>query len=160
MLASSPFQPTKIDPPSRRLMRRPTPPGRTEPVAGFFVAGVRDEFVSDSSHRDFLEMLALGVGRSIAAARAREAERDQARAIAALDRAKTALFSNTSHELRTPLALILGPIDELLDDPNLVGSAREPLVVARRSAVRMLKLVTSMLDFSAIEAGQDARVQR
>jgi signal transduction histidine kinase len=56
--------------------------------------------------------------------------------------------------------LILGPSDELLDDPNMVGSAREPLVVARRSAVRMLKLVTSMLDFSAIEAGQDARVQR
>ena len=147
-------------PPVAQAYAAPARPGRTEPVAGFFVAGVRDEFVADASHRDFLEMLAFGVGRSVSAARAREAERDQARAVATLDRAKTALFSNTSHELRTPLALILGPLDELLDDPNLLASAREPLVVARRSAVRMLNLVTTMLDFSAIEAGQDARVLR
>jgi signal transduction histidine kinase len=126
----------------------------TEPVAGFFVAGVNDEFVSDSSHQSFLELITLGIGRSVGAARAREAEREHARSVAALDRAKTALFSNASHELRTPLALVLGPLDQLLDDASLPASAREPISVARRSAARMLKLVNALLDFSLIEAGE------
>lgn len=130
------------------------------PVEGFFVVGLSEGSTVDDSHRSFIEMVAQSLSRSVATARAREAERDQLRSIAALDRAKTALFSNTSHELRTPLALILGPLDELVDDPNLPGSAREPLAVARRSAARMLKLVTSMLDFSQIEAGQRAGLFR
>lgn len=129
-------------------------PGWAEPVAGFFVAGVGGHGTLDSSHRSFLETVALGISRSVAAARAREAERDHSLSIAAFDRAKTALFSNTSHELRTPLALVLGALDELRDDPDLLPSAGEPVAVAHRNASRMLKLVSSMLDFSRIEAGE------
>ena len=128
--------------------------GWMEPVVGFFVAGIGVQHTLDSAYRSFLETVALGIGRSIAAARAREAERDQAHSIAAFDRAKTALFSNTSHELRTPLALVLGTLDELLGDPSLPASTQEPVKVARRNAARMLKLVSSMLDFSALEAGE------
>jgi signal transduction histidine kinase/DNA-binding response OmpR family regulator len=127
--------------------------GLTDPVAGFFIAGVGAERASDPAHRTFLDLVATGIGRSIAAARSRERERERAQSAAALDAAKIALFSNTSHELRTPLTLILGPLDELLDDPDLPGSVRQPLTVARRNAARMLKLVTSMLNFSQIEAG-------
>jgi hypothetical protein len=141
-------------PKPRRALASTISRSSTEPVAGFFVAGVNDEFVFDSSHRSFLELITLGVGRSVGAARAREAEREQARSIAALERAKTALFSNASHELRTPLALILGPLDQLLDDASLPASAREPVGVARRSAARMLNLVNALLDFSLIEAGK------
>jgi signal transduction histidine kinase len=130
--------------------------GWMEPVVGFFVVGIGEQHTLDASYRSFLETVALGIGRSITAARAREAERDQAHSIAAFDRAKTALFSNTSHELRTPLALVLGTLDELLGDPGLPASTREPVTVARRNAARMLKLVSSMLDFSALEAGERA----
>jgi signal transduction histidine kinase len=128
--------------------------GSADPVAGFLVAGINNDFASDESCRHFIETIGIGLGRSVAAARARELERARTRSIAALDHAKTALFSNTSHELRTPLSLILGPLQQVLDDVSVPGSAREQVALARRSASRMLKMVNGLLDFSRIEAGE------
>ncbi len=73
--------------------------------------------------------------------------------LAELDRAKTLFFSNASHELRTPLTLILGPIEEARARPGgaLEG---ESLAVAHRNAVRLLKLVNALLDFTRLEAGR------
>src|SRR5690606_32860290 len=89
-------------------------------------------------------------------ARALEAERARAETLAELDRAKTAFFSNVSHEFRTPLTLMLGPLEDLLagaTDP-LTPSQRGTLEVTHRNALRLLKLVNSLLDFSRIEAGR------
>ena len=69
-----------------------------------------------------------------------------------LDAAKTAFFSNVSHEFRTPLTLILGPVERALAsaDGRLLG---EELAALHRNALRLLRLVNSLLDFSRIESG-------
>ncbi|MGA7747808.1 MAG: SpoIIE family protein phosphatase, partial [Candidatus Aquilonibacter sp.] len=83
--------------------------------------------------------------------REREAA-ERAEALAELDRAKTAFFSNVSHEFRTPLTLMLGPLEELL---RTADGAQTPLIQsARRNALRLLKLVNTLLQFSALEAGR------
>jgi signal transduction histidine kinase len=70
-----------------------------------------------------------------------------------LDAAKTAFFSNVSHEFRTPLTLILGPLESALGrDPRSLSG--EDLESAHRNALRLLRLVNSLLDFSRIEAGR------
>ena len=51
---------------------------------------------------------------ALANAQAYVNERLRAEALAQIDRAKTAFFSNVSHELRTPLTLILGPVADAL----------------------------------------------
>jgi signal transduction histidine kinase/DNA-binding NarL/FixJ family response regulator len=84
--------------------------------------------------------------------REREA-RERAEALAELDRAKTEFFNNVSHEFRTPLTLILGPLDERLRD----GAGGDPalasdLMLMRRSARRLMRLVTALLDFNRLEA--------
>lgn len=66
-------------------------------------------------------------------------------------------FSNVNHELRTPLTLILGPLDDILADPDtatLGSETRDKLTVASRNAHRLLNLVNSLLDFSRLEAGR------
>src|SRR6202012_4966594 len=90
-------------------------------------------------------------------AQAYEEERRRAEALAELDRARTAFFSNVSHEFRTPLTLALGPIEDALNDASEAALApihRERLEAAHRNSLRILKLVNSLLDFSRIEAGR------
>ena len=75
--------------------------------------------------------------------------------LALLDRVKMEFFSDVSHEFRTPLTLMLGPLDQLIA-ARAGGDSEEDLellTVVRRNALRLLKLVNSLLDFSCIEDG-------
>ncbi len=76
-----------------------------------------------------------------------------------LDKAKTEFFSNISHEFRTPLTLIIAPLMEVLSTPEgeVSPNTRTAIAAAHRNALRLLKLVNTLLDFSRIEAGR-ARV--
>jgi signal transduction histidine kinase len=69
-----------------------------------------------------------------------------------LDAAKTAFFSNVSHEFRTPLTLILGPVERAQSSAEGALSG-EDLEALHRNALRLLRLVNSLLDFSRIESG-------
>ncbi len=77
------------------------------------------------------------------------------------ERVKSEFFTNVSHELRTPLTLILGPVESLLggDRGELRGGQREALETIHHNALRLLHMVTGLLDFSKLEAGK-FRVKR
>jgi signal transduction histidine kinase len=107
-----------------------------------------------SSYRTFLDRLAAQIGDAIASADAYEAERLRGEALAELDRAKTAFFSNVSHEFRTPLTLMLGPLEDLLQGAAPPEQQKSLIETAHRNGVRLLRLVNSLLDFSRIEAGR------
>src|SRR5579859_505687 len=93
------------------------------------------------------------VQRSHELAQAVRELRDANSRLAELDRAKTEFFSNVSHEFRTPLTLMLGPLeDELAERATLPPSGRLRLETAHRNALRLLKLVNTLLDFSKLEA--------
>lgn len=123
-------------------------------LAGFLVAGISDHRRLDSAYRNFFDLVANQIGTTIASARAREQERIRIDAIAELDRAKTTFFTNVSHEFRTPLTLILGVIEDLLAKREMRDSMREELALVRRNSTRLLKLVNTLLAFSAVEAGR------
>ncbi|XXS90601.1 response regulator [Sorangium sp. So ce590] len=71
----------------------------------------------DDDYRGFLHLVAGQISASVANAQAYEEEKRRAEALAELDRAKTAFFSNVSHELRTPLTLMLGPLESARESP-------------------------------------------
>lgn len=82
-------------------------------------------------------------------------EQRRADALAELDQAKTAFFANVSHELRTPLTLLLAPTADALTDTTdpLPLRQRMRLELIQRNAMRLRKLVDTLLTFSRIEAG-------
>ncbi len=125
-----------------------------ERLIGFLIAGVSPRKAFDDAYGSFLELVASQIASAITNARAYEIERGRAEALAEIDRAKTAFFSNVSHEFRTPLTLMLGPIEDLAGDAQLPDALRSRLEVVHRNSLRLLKLVNSLLEFSRIEAGR------
>jgi PAS domain S-box-containing protein len=125
-------------------------------AAGCLVVGVSDFLALDEAYRGFLDLVAGQIATAIARARALEEERRCAEALAAFDAAKTVFFANVSHEFRTPLTLLLAPLEDTLAQPGstLAAADRERLTVAHHNALRLLKLVNMLLEFSRIEAGR------
>jgi signal transduction histidine kinase len=141
--------------PWRALLLPITSQGQDKP-AGVIVAALNPFRPLDVSYAGFIHLVAGQIAASIANARAYSAEKKRAEALAEIDRAKTAFFSNVSHEFRTPLTLMLGPLEDLLarSQTHLSPTAKEQLDLVSRNGSRLLRLVNTLLDFSRIEAGR------
>jgi signal transduction histidine kinase len=78
---------------------------------------------------------------------------EQAREIAEQsNRAKTEFLANISHELRTPLNGIVG-LGELLSLEDLSPDQQELLTPLRHSADDLMRIITNLIELSALEAG-------
>ncbi|HZP63322.1 MAG TPA: ATP-binding protein [Terriglobales bacterium] len=152
----SPFPSGEWDSPPRNAVLVPiTHQGQNRP-SGVFVAGLNPYRKFGDEFRGFASLVASQIASGLGNALAYETERRRAESLAEIDRAKTLFFSNVSHEFRTPLTLMLGNLEELLSKPaqQLDSDDHEQLTTARRNALRLLKLVNTLLDFSRIEAGR------
>jgi signal transduction histidine kinase len=69
-----------------------------------------------------------------------------------VDRLRTNFFASISHELRTPLALILGPVDRLLETTATGTPLRRDLEIVKRNAEFLLKQVNDLLDMAKLES--------
>ncbi|MER6146274.1 SpoIIE family protein phosphatase [Streptomyces sparsogenes] len=126
---------------------------RSGEVAGVLVLGVNPRLPVNAPYRDFFAVFSSSVSAALAAACTQQEHRMRAEALAELDRAKTTFFSNVSHEFRTPLTLLLGPVQQALAEEDRPGRRRQ-LELVERSALRLLKLVNTLLDVSRAEAGR------
>lgn len=84
-----------------------------------------------------------------------EAHREQQQLVERLreaDEAKTRFFANVSHDLRTPLALVLGTVEDALEE-DLPDEAREQLDTALRNARSLRGRVEDLLAVARSEAG-------
>ena len=61
-------------------------------------------------------------------------------------------YTNITHELRTPLMLILGPLDNLMQDPKLTSGHKDWVYMIQKSANRLFSLVNQLLEFRKVES--------
>ncbi len=125
-------------------------------VLGFLAVGLSPHLPFDESYRSFLDLLAGQISAAVGSAKVQEEVRDRAKALAELHLLKNTFFSNVSHEFRTPLTLLIGPLEDALQlsKGNEISLGREAFESIYRNALRLLKLVNSLLDFSRMEAGR------
>ncbi|GAT63628.1 two component regulator propeller [Paludibacter jiangxiensis] len=60
-------------------------------------------------------------------------------------------YANIAHELRTPLTLILGPLEDLQNSLGFSKEQQRKLSLIQKSALRLLNLVTQILEFRKTE---------
>ncbi|HMJ70413.1 MAG TPA: ATP-binding protein [Cyclobacteriaceae bacterium] len=140
----------------KSVISLPIPSSDPNTPLGVMIAGVSPNCALNDNYYSFFELLGDQVSVALRNALAHEEERKRTEALAEIDRAKTAFFNNISHEFRTPLTLMLGPLEDLLGAPEQPGVAidREQLLMIYQNALRLLKLVNTLLDFSRIEANR------
>ncbi|MDR1526948.1 MAG: response regulator, partial [Dysgonamonadaceae bacterium] len=80
--------------------------------------------------------------------RIKDTEKQQ---IEALNQERLRFYTNITHELRTPLTLILGPLEDLLNDRNLSDFYRSRIQLIHSSATQLLNLINQILEFRKTE---------
>ncbi len=80
-----------------------------------------------------------------------ELERRESQQKQELNEERLRFFTNITHELRTPLTLILGPLDDLMDDKQLPSQSRRRVAMIMKSAERLRELINEILEFRKTE---------
>ncbi|SHL21284.1 His Kinase A (phospho-acceptor) domain-containing protein [Chitinophaga jiangningensis] len=129
-------------------------PGKEYPYA-LIITALSPYRLYDDVYKQFCISIAERLSLELSKMLVLEEETKRAEALAEIDRSKTVFFSNISHEFRTPLTLILGSLESLLENnADLSTRHQEMMDASHRNALRMLKLVNTLLDFSRIESGK------
>jgi signal transduction histidine kinase len=123
-------------------------------AAALVCASSRRQHLS-AQEMEAIEMLAAQTGAALYIARRFEDEHRSVERLAELDRLKSDFLSNVSHELRTPLTVIIGngrtlsaSWRDLSDELKL-----ELLGRLNANALSLNAIITTLLDFSRLEAG-------
>jgi PAS domain S-box-containing protein len=109
----------------------------------------------DATYQQFAQLISDQISTEVNNVLVLEEQKRRAEALAEIDKAKTAFFTNISHEFRTPLTLMLGTLEELLDrKASITNTENELIEMTYRNSLRLLQLVNNLLDFSRIESGR------
>lgn len=60
-------------------------------------------------------------------------------------------FTNITHELRTPLTLILGPLEDLMDDGSMSQPSKRRVSMIHKNTERLRNLINEILEFRKTE---------
>ena len=71
-----------------------------------------------------------------------------------LNQVKLQFFTNISHEFRTPLTLIIGPLQNILNNYKGSSEIHKKLKIIESSTNHLLRLINRLMDFRKLESNQ------
>lgn len=83
--------------------------------------------------------------------RIKQIERDK---LEEFHQTKVRLFTNFSHELRTPLTLIISPLEEMLQQIEILPMVKQKIGIVYKNSQRLLLLVNQLMDLQKNQAGK------
>lgn len=105
-----------------------------------------------ASEIDLAQAVAAQAAIAVEHARLYQKTRQQAERLLELDRQKTEFFQNISHEFRTPLTLMMGPLEQAVNQQQ--DLPENMAKIALRNSRRLLRLVNQLLDIQRLDAGR------
>ncbi|WP_420752072.1 response regulator [Rhodococcus sp. O3] len=131
-----------------------TVPGRATAI-GVLAVGLNPNLAYDDNYAALVALIAARISGLLRDSIAFDAERRRVDALAEVDKAKTRFLETVSHEFRTPLVLLLGPLQNLLDDATaLTPEQQRSLEIAQRAVGRLQRLVDVLLEATRAERYQ------
>lgn len=125
-------------------------------VEAILVVGIEEHRGPSLQDVEVFQMLTTQAAVALENARRFERQRRSMERIAELDRMKSDFLSNISHELRTPLTVIAGVGRTLELSSNILSEdeRRDLLARSNANAATLDSMLTRLLDFGRLEAGQ------
>lgn len=71
-----------------------------------------------------------------------------------LAKVKTDFFTNIVHEMRTPFTLVVSPLENVLEQPELSPQVRQNLEIMQKNTRRSIRLINQILDFQKVTSGK------
>ena len=120
---------------------------------GVLILGLNVHQPWGGPYRDWISTLRLSLADMLAAVKAFEMESNQRDAAKALADAMSNFLSNAAHELKSPLTLLVGPIEDIVNTSQ-ENYTKKLAKTARKTCSRLSRLVSSLMDYSKLEAGK------
>lgn len=89
--------------------------------------------------------------RKLTLRNALELERRESQQKQEMNEERLRFFTNITHELRTPLTLILGPLDDLMEDHSLSQQIHRRVSMIQKNAEQLRSLINEILEFRKTE---------
>lgn len=80
-------------------------------------------------------------------------ERKEKERIEEINQVRLDLFTDVSHDFRTPLTLIIGPLEQMIQQNTGNDHIRQQHEIMLKNAKMLLQLINEILDFRKIESG-------
>jgi signal transduction histidine kinase/DNA-directed RNA polymerase specialized sigma24 family protein len=125
-------------------------------VEAILMVGIEERRGPSPQDVEVFQMLTTQAAVALENARRFESQRRSMERFAELDRMKSDFLSNISHELRTPLTVIAGVGRTLELSSNILSEdeRRDLLARSNANAATLDGMLTRLLDFGQLEAGQ------
>ncbi|RIB09615.1 hypothetical protein C2G38_2108167 [Gigaspora rosea] len=128
--------------------------GSDRSLSAILICGINPRLPLEDEYMKLFELVVNRFSLALTRSISRREEKKHLELLADLNRQKIKFFQNIGHELLNPLTLTLSPLEEAISSCTRESIIHSHLQTVQRNTRRLLKLVSTLLQYSNIEGGR------